>query len=168
ESDTGTKGSLILSNIDYVNFGGGNVANGVSTNGVRDAKLFNVRAFDIVRDGFNYHNTKEVGGKGTVFEYNCYAENTGLDTTSYNNNISTAHEGIHIVRVGTKGRNSRGPLIADINGCLSVNIDVEVYGTGITSLSDQNAAFWFNDTPNTQSPNPNGKAWLVNCAGGDG
>lgn len=166
ESDTGTKGHVILNNCRLVNSGRGSSANGFSTDGIKDIKLFNCKVFNVIRDGFNYHNTREVNGKGTVFEYECYAENTGVDTSTSNNNISTAHEGIHILRVGTKGRSSRGPLIADVNGCYSVNIDVEVYDTRVANLYAQNTAFWFDDTPSDYAPNPDGKAWLINCAGG--
>lgn len=165
-TDVGTKGNVIINNVDILNMGHGDSYNGVGTDGIEDIKLFNVRVFNSVRDGFNYHNTKTTDGKGNVFEYNCYAENVGLDTLTYNNNISTAHEGINIVRIGTKGRKSRGSLIADVNGCYSVNIDCSVYDTSITSLSDQNSAYYFDDSPALYAPNPNGKAWLINCCGG--
>lgn len=166
-TDALTKGNVELYNVTLQNFGGGSSANGISTNGILDTKLFNCKVFNVVRDGFNYHNTREENGRGTVFEFNCYAENTGLDTSTSNNNISTAHEAIHIVRVNTKGANSRGPLIADVNGCHSLNIDVVVNDTGITGTHDQISAFYFDDSPSgIYAPNPNGKAWLINCAGG--
>ena len=167
EGENSTEGNVVLKNIRLVNFGGGTSLNGISTDGIKDIKLFNCMVFNTIRDGFNYHNTKEINVKSTVFEYGCYAENVGLDTTSDNNNISTAHEGINIVRVGTKGRKSRGPLIADVNGCYSLNIDVSVYDTGLSSSSSQNAAFHFNDTTGIYSPTSSGKAWLLNCSGGN-
>jgi len=167
ESDKGTtKGNVIVNNCVVDNYGTGSNMNGFSTNGIKDIKLFNCRAFNIRRDGFNYHNTQQVNGGGTVFEYNCHAENTGVDPDTTNNNISSAHEGIHIIRVHTTGQRSKGPLIADVNGCYSLNIDCFVSDTGIESLVLQNSAFYFDDKPGTYASDPNGKAWLINCGGG--
>src|SRR5699024_10458086 len=99
--------------------------------------------------------------------YNCYAENAGVDESTTNNNISSAHEGIHIIRIGTKGNKSRGPLIADVNGCYSLCIDCSVSDTRYKGLNwGQNAAFYFDDRESTYVTNPNGKAWLINCSGG--
>ena len=165
ESDTGTKGTVIINNCLLENYGNrGNSANGFSTNGIKNTYVFNSKAFNVIRDAFNYHNIKDVNGGGFVFEFNCYAENVGLEANkSGNNNISTAHEGIHIIRIGTKGLHSQGPLIADVNACYSVNIDCDVFDTGLKDLShNQNAAYYFDDSGNFGS----GKAWLVNCGGG--
>src|SRR5699024_10494304 len=123
-------------------------------NGIKDIKLLNCRAFNIRRDGFNYHNTQQVNGGGTIFDDNCHAENTGGDQDTGNNNISSAHEGIHIIRVNTTGKRSNGPLIADVNGCYSLNIDCFVSDTGMESLSRQNSGFYFDDLPSTYAPDP--------------
>ena len=162
EGTSAITGDVILNKVDLYNFGTGSSTNGISTNVIRDIKSFNCRVFNIPRDGFNYHNTISSGG--TVFEYNCYAENVGLDSNQTgNNNISTGHEGVHILRVGTKGRSSQGPMIADVNGCYSANIDVSVYDTGLTNMSTRlNSAFYFDDTSAVKP----GKSWLVNCSGG--
>ena len=163
---TALTGKVICDNVIVNHLGGGTTANGISTDNILDIKLFNCKVFNVIRDGFNYHSITSTSGGGTVFEYNCFAENTGRDSAESNNNISTAHEAIHIIRIGTKGRKSKGPLIADVNGCKSLNIDVEVYNTGLSGTSPGNTAFYFDDAPTTNVPSPNGKAWLINCAGG--
>ncbi|MDN6194311.1 MAG: phage baseplate upper protein [Alkalibacterium sp.] len=166
--NSNTTGKVILNNVNVNCFNGDSGQNGIETNGIKSIWLFNCRVFGSRRDGFNYHNTKQLDGRGFVFEYDCYAENTGNNDDNTNNNISTAHEGIHVLRVGTKGNKSRGPLIADIQGCYSLNIDVFVNDTrrGNHLQNPNNAGFYFDDNVSEYVSNPNGKAWLINCGSG--
>lgn len=142
---------------------------GVSTNGfytdnVRDIKLLDCVGLNASRDIFNYHSTKT--GGGMVLELNCIGDNAGEVDLNTNNNISTAHDGIHIVRINTKAHNSRGPVIADVNGCVSILIDCDASGTRLPSLTVNNASFLFTDEPSMTVPSPNGRAYLLDCSGG--
>lgn len=138
--------------------------NGVYTDNVKDVKLIDCVGFGAARDLFNYHSTKT--GGGMVLELNCFGENAGELDTSTNNNISTAHDGIHILRVGLKGRKSKGPLVMDVGGCYSICYDCSLSETRLTGQSVNNAAFVFTDEPSNTAPNPNGKALLIDCEGG--
>ena len=164
----GVGGRVIIEKLTLqnTNFSEGSIMNGIMTMNILDTKLFEVNVFNIPRDAFNYHTNIAGTERGTVFEFNCYAENVGVGATVINNNISSAHDGIHIIRVGTKGNKGYGPLIADVNGCYSLNIGVVVNDTQWISDSYRNAGFSFNDEPALNWDTPNGRYWLIDCAGG--
>src|SRR5699024_2261241 len=115
-TDNGVKGKVELHNVKLQNTGYAISQNGFMIDGIKDIKLFNCKGFDIIRDIFNYHNSKNVNDVCTVFEYNCFGHNAGRNRENRNDNISSAHDAIHIVRINTTGSKSSGPLIADVNG----------------------------------------------------
>ena len=111
-------------------------------------------------DGFNYHDTSG-NAKGFVFEFDCYASfngNTGGSTF----NATTAHDGMAVLRVGSIGHDCRGPILADVNGCYSINVDCNMYDSTRSSGSTR-AGFWFD---NAGTSGRIGKAYLINCSGG--
>lgn len=128
--------------------------NGIGTQSVGRVYILNSVATDNSVDGFNYHGSHN----NFVFEYN----STGFDngTPSENSaNVTTAHDGLTILRVGSIGYRCYGPLLADVNGCYSVNIDCRMYET----LNSANS-FWFSDSGGTKLT----EAYLINCEGGSG
>ena len=164
-SITGTQGKVTLKdckvicshyNPTLVNATG----NCIYMDAIANAKLFNVKVWGAPMDGFNYHNYKETG-LGTIFEYDCVATNCGRNRTNFQNNLSTAHDGISIIRIGTRGYGAYGPLIADVNGCKSLIIDAIVENTNNLTVGGTNAAFYFSDDQTTD-----GKAWIINSVGG--
>ena len=76
---------------------------------------------------------------------------------SVNNNLSTAHEGINVLRVNFSGHDSYGPQIADVNGCRSVNIDCAISNSYQYKGSAGN--YQFTQTSATRKAN----ITLINC-----
>lgn len=123
-------------------------------------------------DCYNYHatNLTEKQIKKTAYvEVNCQAEEAGyyseaFGISSYINNLSTAHEGVNILRVNFTGRHGMGPMIADVNGCRSVCIDCHVFNQKYDFTAGSNmGCFTFNESGAVHS----GKATCVNCFGYD-
>ncbi|MFK3936705.1 hypothetical protein ACI2JA_04205 [Alkalihalobacillus sp. NPDC078783] len=159
-SDEGTKGHVIVDNFNVLSSKGSG-ANGIGTDNLKSFWIFNSLVKDVQRDGFNYHATRN--GDSFVFEYNVLAENCGVNDSTDINNATTAHEGIHILRVRSFGIRTKGPVLADVHGCYSICIDCNMNDCLIENDSAYNkAAFFFED--NSQS---HGHAILINCSGGD-
>ncbi|BDH62106.1 hypothetical protein MTP04_22360 [Lysinibacillus sp. PLM2] len=153
-------GKVILDNIT-LHSSSGTSANGIACDNLASMWLFNCKAIDIARDGFNYHAT--LGGNCFIFEYNCLAENCGVNDTNSINNCTTAHEGMSILRVGSVGRKSKGPVLADIQGCYSICVDCNMNESLIDDdTADNKTAFRFEDLETND-----GKVVLINCSGGD-
>ncbi len=79
------------------------------------------------RDIFNYSGSYLSTTKketSIICEINCKVKEGGFygNNSLGNNNLSTAHDGLNIVRLNTNGYNSEGPLVADVNGCRSIVI----------------------------------------------
>lgn len=77
-------------------------------------------------DCFNYHGAylANPNKDKVVVEINCLGEFASYyNINGYSDNISTAHDGMNILRCCTSGFNGVGSLIADINGCNSVCIE---------------------------------------------
>lgn len=161
ESTGVTKGHVILHNVKLIESGN----NGLMTNGVKNIWSFGVVATKTKRDGLNYHNT--LTGDHFVLEYNCTAFECGVNDTNNNNNCTTAHEGAYVLRVNTKGWLSRGPLLADINGCYTILYDCNMTESLRSAHPSDKAAYQFaNGAFGTEGKGLNGKAIMVNCEGG--
>lgn len=132
--------------------------NGFAVTNVGETYIFNSLSRDNGYDGFNYHGS----GDEFAFEYYCESMGNG-EFAGGTGNATTAHDGMTIMRVSPIGSNSRGPLLADVNGCKSLVIDGKMFDSTLNSLSvRQSAAFYFDDAL-ADTP---GKAWLINCEGG--
>jgi hypothetical protein len=135
-------------------------------NGVRiktgKAFMFECEAFSNGTDGFNYHGTFPMVTNPSefIFEYDCYGYDNGR-VTNGTSNCTTAHEGMTTLRVMSVGHNTRGPVLADVNGCYTVAIDCIMYDS-TRSAGDTKAAFYFDEAAAVKS----GKAYLINCGGG--
>ena len=141
-------------------FTGSAYGNAYYTQSCQYTWLFNCVARDSLRDGFNYHNT--VDGKNSfVFEYNCTAYDCGITDTNGNNNATTCHDGMNILRIGSKGRNTKGPVLADIQGCYSINYDCVMHDSTLGGGDTATAFFFSNDGVADK-----GKYYLFNCSGG--
>lgn len=115
------------------------LGNAISIDRIKSVYMFNSTACYALRDGFNYHYTgltKPLTQNALVFEYDCLAYNNGLRDTNVNNNGSTSHEGISIVRVNTISFNNKGPQIVDVGGCYSVLFDCKVKNSLDVTYSD--------------------------------
>lgn len=166
-SDSMTQGKLLVDNVKLLKRGGevSSTANGFFINNLKSAWLLNTISKDAHADGFNYHAT--LGGNSFVFEYECISMDCGLLSGISNNNCTTAHDGIHVLRVGSKGINAKGPVLADANGCYTIGIDCTMADSKASSYLATKASYYFDDSPTASNPNPNGKAILINSSGGN-
>ena len=117
------------------------------------------------KDAFNYHASSP---DSLAVEVNCIGYGAGqhkLTTANSNtektsNNGSTAHDSMNILRVGGKYYNCEGPVVADVNGCLSISLGCEV-GEVLTTTDGLKAAFHMNNTLATV----NKKQYVLECFG---
>lgn len=130
--------------------------NGLSVEGVGECFSFNVQSMFNGYDGFNYHGD----GSELVIELNCYAAFNG-DVHGGTGNATSAHDGMSVFRAGVVGHDCWGPVLADVNGCYSVNYDCTMYNS-LRSPKETKAAFYFDDS-GAVSP---GKTYLIDCGGG--
>lgn len=150
------KGFVIMNNCKIL---GSSFGNGFATSGIKFVWLFNCVSKNSFRDGFNYHNYIN-GKKCFVLEYNCIAYDCGLLSPNGNNNATTCHDGINILRVNSKGWNTKGPVLADVNACYSINYDCSMCDSTLLGGSTASAFFFSNDGEEK------GKHYLYNCEGG--
>ena len=120
-------------------------------------------------DCLNYHYTrKPTPTNALIVEVNDTYEEAGYyNTTSggSSDNLSTAHEGVNILRCGCKGNNGDGGMIADVDGCHSVVIDCCVVNSSYADYAGANRpAYFFNDNASAQRQS---KAIMQNCFGMD-
>lgn len=162
-SDNATQGKMILDNVKTIKNGGDGNGNGLFYNNVKSIWQFNCGVAETSSDGFNYHSG--IDGNTFVLEFDCFSINNGLENTSGNQNATTAHDGIHILRVGSVGTMSKGPVLADVNGCYSIIFDTTMQES-TREPSTTKASFFFDDSPSPHDESPNGKVILINCSGG--
>lgn len=158
---------LVCRNTKFV---GGNLrknmtgGNSLSVNDIGKTFMFNCVSSLGGRDGFNYHYVNiplSDRRKCLVIEYNCVSYNHGLYDTNRNNNATTCHEGASILRIGSIGYNTTGPILADVNGCYSICIDCHMKDA-LDGLTRTKSAYFF-DNNGATAP---GKAYLINSDGG--
>lgn len=143
--------------------------NCVSVHNFNSSYMVDCRVGYSLLDGYNYHAnhlTTAQRLKAIHVEVNCQAENCGyyrmkFGVGSVNNNLSTAHEGINVLRVNFSGHDSYGPQIADVNGCRSVNIDYTISNSYQCTGSAGN--FQFTQTSAIRKAN----ITLINCSAYD-
>lgn len=162
----GNMGHLILDNVKML-CGSLCTENVLTVKGIKYTWCFNSLAAYGGKDGFNYHTyLPESGGNTFVFEYKCVSFDNGLASVNSTNNATTCHDGIRILRVGCIGYNVKGPVLADVNGCYSINYDCVMYDSKINTGYSTKVAYYFDDAPSSLIAAPNGKAYLINCQGG--
>ncbi|MEV8269164.1 hypothetical protein AB0P19_02380 [Microbacterium oleivorans] len=84
----------------------------------------NVEVSSCTGDGLGYQSN---GGVITeALEVGCYGHDLwATDPGAFNINASTAHDDVTIIRVGTRGERTQGPIFADVSGAKSWNIACE-------------------------------------------
>lgn len=117
---------------------------------------------DIFNHHFAYSSEEKILSSVTVL-LNCLATEAGFyDTEHAIDNLYTAHEGMNVLRLNCNGMNARGPALADVNGCRSVNIDCTIANMSYEA-SPVTSLFNFNNV----SAAHNGLITLHNCYGYD-
>lgn len=98
------------------------VGNGLSATGIGLVVSNQCMAYGNLSDAFNYHQGSN-GVHTKAIEINCTALACGdFASTQDSFNASTAHETCSVVRIGTVGIATKGPIIADVGGAKSWNI----------------------------------------------
>ena len=155
------RGHYIGVNTNYL---GSQAMNGLQVENVKYCWSFDCSAIGTFRDGFNYHNYLGKGKSSFAFEYNCIAYNNGVrDTVNTNNNAFTAHDGYRLLRIGNIGFNTKGPVLADVNACYSINYDCAMYDSILSGTPNIKTAYWFDDLGITGETT---QSYLINCSGG--
>jgi hypothetical protein len=100
------------------------------------------------KDCFNYHSFRTADTRGeymTVYEHDCTGFYAGFDgfadqpALGTSENGSSAHDSMHILRTNTVAGTCRGAVVADVNGCHSLNYNV---GAGDPGAGSPKALFW--------------------------
>lgn len=139
-------------------------------NGLYVSGAFNNHNFDAVvshptLDAFNYHTTNP---NSIATEVNCVGYGSGrikLTTgqPTHSNNGSTAHDGMYMLRVGSRYFDTEGPIVADVDNCYSISIGCEASGIN-DSTTGVRAAYYFydrvEDTAATAKPK-----YVLECKG---
>ena len=155
--DRGT--DLYIINSAFCNGG----LNGLATKFVGRTFSFNSICAMNGADGFNYHAQQSPNNRYFVFEWDCVGFGNGVyqPVGAGKNNATTAHDGMAVLRIDSEGYECDGPLLADVNGCISVNYNCVMYDS-TRSNYDTKAGFYFDNTTAQQE----GVAYLIDCAGG--
>lgn len=135
--------------------------NGLSTYKVGDVYTFNCQAYGNGADGFNYHGVNGTSPYEFVFEYYDYSHHNG-HLVAGTGNATTAHDGITILRVVSVGHDTNGPVLADVNGCYSLNYNCTMYNS-LRESTRTKAGYYFDKTNAQRS---DAKVYLIDCAGG--
>ena len=135
--------------------------NGLGTSRVGEVYTFNCQAFGNGSDGFNYHGTNGESPYEFVFEYYDYAHENGHKVGG-TGNATTAHDGMTILRVGSIGHDCNGPILADVNGCYSLNYNCTMFDS-VRPNGRTRAGFYFDDVGKQRTDS---KYYLINCGGG--
>ena len=138
--------------------------NTFEVSGKYSAYVINCIAAYPSKDGFNYHSSS---CDSLAAEINCTAYDCGVymlsgATAQKNENASTAHDAIKILRVGGKYKNCNGPIVADVHNTYSISIGcvAEISNTDISfqyASDDTSAAL-------AQAPATQPK-YIVDCIG---
>ena len=114
------------------------------------------------RDGHNAHFTGIPSADRRaclVFSAGDVSYNHGLYEEVVNsNNAFTSHEGASVFRVNCVGKNTRGPVLADVNGCYSVTVCCDMQDSQAGAGNAQ-SAYYFDDVSATDP----GVAVLIGC-----
>jgi hypothetical protein len=138
---------------------------GYRTFNVKDTYIFNCISAYSQRDGFNYSydgiTTRAEREKCTVIEFKCTGYELGLvESGSGSNNVSSAHNGIKILRIGTIGFRNQGATIHDVTGCTSVLYDCNLRTPFSGGIEATGTSFFFSSDGDGTGL---GKAFLNNC-----
>lgn len=157
---TGDRGTDLYVINSAFNNGG---LNGLAVKYVGRTFVFNSICSMNGADGFNYHAQQSPNDRYFVFEWNCVGFGNGVyqPAGAGKNNATTAHDGMAVLRINSEGYECDGPILADVNGCISVNYNCVMYDSTRDKGSTK-AGFYF-DNAIAQEP---GSAYVIDCVGG--
>ena len=106
-------------------------------------------------DNHNYHSFVTTGSRGsfiTVYEHNCTSKGAGFggwtnqDALSTSANGSTSHDAINIIRTNGSYYDTNGAVVADVNGVVSVNLNVQAGHPNAGGSASPRSLFWHDNT----------------------
>lgn len=99
-----------------------------------------------------------------ALEVNCHSyDNGNLGGTDGTYNGSTAHDGMTVIRVNAMHYNCFGPVVADVNGCKSFNVNCFAGPTSLPGTGNTRSSWYFD---NALAVTP-GEAWMIGCSAAD-
>lgn len=102
-------------------------------------------------DNFNYHNTSDVVDS-FILEWDCESYRSGIGK---NDNCSTGHDGVIIIRGNCRHGVTGGPIVIDVSGTQSLTLNVKA--------SDCLAATGDRDDVGFSVADAGTKMWMKNC-----
>lgn len=159
---------------DKGNDGGTDVGNGFAFERIKEVFLFNCYAKNTRRDGFNYHYTNAsayLSDDRIIFEYNCVSLNCGLNDTTVNNNGTTCHDKAKIIRVNSRAFNTKGPIVADVNGsysyllCCETRNETGTYNGYVFTMDNTGSSYVINCKSNKTLDSADGITYISNYDG---
>lgn len=171
---TGAVMSVIAQDGDYTANGqfincrfAGGAGNGLGVNRLGMAIVDGCSAAYVELDGFNYHAAWGTANQAfkrlcRAIEINSHGYYCGKRSRAGNANATTAHDGMHILRLGAVGFEVHGPTLADVNSCKSFNI-LCYMGKTHQTLESTGASYFLDNAASTTN---DGEMWLVGCSAG--
>lgn len=126
--------------------------NAADFNGARLAISYNHTCIGAGNDGFNYQSGTN-GVEQLALEINCTSRTFGIYSDDDYNNATSMHDQGVIVRVNGDYRDSRGPVVADVQQSKAWNINC-IAGGSVAESGAQNTAY--QNLGNSES-------WLLDC-----
>lgn len=139
---------------------------GLALNRLRFSAVDTVTSAYVERDGLNYHalwSDPANRRSARALEINSHAYSCGMTAGIGNSNATSAHDGMHIVRLNPVGFDTNGPTLADVNGCRSLVISGQM-GRSTLAASNAQAASYYSDNSESPPDGP-GEMLLIGCAG---
>ena len=158
--DANVQGTFLAKNCKFI--GGmlrisGATGNVISLYNVKNTYLFDCIFAHGSRDGMNGHYANiPIGNRREclALEYGCVSYGHGKYDGNANNNATTYHEGITVLRINGQGFNTNGYVLADVNGCYSVCYNCHMHDSWVSN----SAMYLFCDA--------DGVIYLFDCIGG--
>lgn len=160
-----TQSTFVAKNCKFIGEGyrllSADVSNSLSILDITNAYLIDCIAAYGGEDGFNYHYSTPNRGTCLAVEIDCKSYRNGHHSTTKTSNSTTGHDGVNILRIRSIGYESKGPVLADVNGCKTICIDCHMRDA-LDGTTATKAAYYFDNS----SALTDGKAVLINCDGG--
>lgn len=134
--------------------------NGLQVFGVNSVICVRCESYQNRMDGFNYHAGTVNGVNPEVVEIDCIAEDNGTQDGVNNDNGSTTHDAVRIMRVNTRSARNAGPCFADVGTAHVWNIGCVGEDSEASGVGTQNSGYYAGTSA---------RMWLDGCtaAGSD-
>lgn len=129
--------------------------NGFETFDASIAVSDNCHAYFNHIDNHNWHSFVNTGTKGayiTFYEHNCTSGHGGFtgwanqNTLSTSANGTTMHDSINCIRTNGYHFDTNGSVVADVNGALSVNLNIHASHPNAGGSATPRSCFWHDNT----------------------